>query len=406
MSGEAGNDKGNSGNALPAGLEGMENLVFGKSETMPAGTPVVRGVDFASDPPPTAEDVLRSFATTGFQATNFACAVAEVKRMLAWRLSDATPEELALLGVTVRGSAGDIEGPDAPDDVMDPEDLAKVGCRIFLGYTSNMISCGVRETIRFLAQRRLVDVIVSTAGGIEEDFIKCMAPAYIGAFDFAPGPELRRKGLNRTGNLIVPNDNYCLFEDWLTPILDAMLVEQREHGIVWTPSKMIDRLGAEIGKLGEEAASSSVYYWCHKNRIPVFSPALTDGSIGDVLYFHSIRNPGLVLDIVQDIRAINDLAVRARRTGQIVLGGGLVKHHVLNANLMRNGAHYSVFVNTGQEFDGSDAGARPDEALSWGKIHITGKPVKLYADASLAFPLIVSQSFAKLGPEGRGDIET
>lgn len=41
--------------------------------------------------------------------------------------------------------------------------------------------------------------------------------------------------------------------------------------------------------------------------------------------------------------------------GMLIFGGGLVKHHICNANLMRNGAHYSVFVNTGQDFDGSDA---------------------------------------------------
>jgi len=29
-------------------------------------------------------------------------------------------------------------------------------CTIFLGYTSNMISCGVREVIRFLAQHNMV----------------------------------------------------------------------------------------------------------------------------------------------------------------------------------------------------------------------------------------------------------
>jgi len=45
-----------------------------------------------------------------------------------------------------------------------------------------------------------------------------------------------------------------------------------------------------------------VYYWAHVNKIPVFSPAITDGSIGDMLYFHSFRNPGLVLDLVDDIK--------------------------------------------------------------------------------------------------------
>ncbi|KAI8609383.1 DHS-like NAD/FAD-binding domain-containing protein, partial [Chytriomyces sp. MP71] len=49
---------------------------------------------------------------------------------------------------------------------------------------------------------------------------------------------------------------------------------------------------------------------------------------------------------------------------------------------------------TGQEFDGSDAGARPDEAVSWGKIRIEAKPVKVYADATVVFPLIVSETFA------------
>ena len=46
----------------------------------------------------------------------------------------------------------------------------------------------------------------------------------------------------------------------------------------------------------------SIYYWCWKNNIPVFSPALTDGSIGDMIYFHSYTNPGLKIDIVEDIR--------------------------------------------------------------------------------------------------------
>lgn len=66
-----------------------------------------------------------------------------------------------------------------------------------------------------------------------------------------------------------------------------------------------------------------------------------------------------------------------------------------NANLMRNGADFSVFINTGNEFDGSDSGAAPDEAISWGKIRINAKPVKVCADATFVFPLIVSQTFAK-----------
>jgi len=70
--------------------------------------------------------------------------------------------------------------------------------------------------------------VVTTAGGIEEDFIKCMADTYVGDFSLR-GHELRDKGINRIGNLLVPNDNYCKFEDWLMPILDVMLKEQKEQ---------------------------------------------------------------------------------------------------------------------------------------------------------------------------------
>lgn len=73
-----------------------------------------------------------------------------------------------------------------------------------------------------------VDVVVTTAGGIEEDLIKCLAPTYKGDFSL-PGAYLRSKGLNRIGNLLVPNDNYCKFEDWIIPIFDQMLKEQIEE---------------------------------------------------------------------------------------------------------------------------------------------------------------------------------
>src|SRR6202012_4846163 len=79
---------------------------------------------------------------------------------------------------------------------------------IFLGYTSNLISSGLRETLRYLVEHRHVDCVVTTAGGIEEDLIKCLAPTFLGSFT-ADGAQLRDGGLNRIGNLLVPNDNYC-----------------------------------------------------------------------------------------------------------------------------------------------------------------------------------------------------
>jgi deoxyhypusine synthase len=153
-----------------------------------------------------------------------------------------------------------------------------------------------------------VHAIVTTAGGVEEDFIKCLAPTFIGDFKIK-GSDLRLKGINRIGNLLIPNENYCKFEDWLSPILHKITDEQVTEGIRWTPSRLINRLGKEINN------EESVYYWCYKHDIPVFCPAITDGSLGDMLYFFNYRRPEFYLDIVDDIRRINDLAVRAACTG-------------------------------------------------------------------------------------------
>ena len=257
----------------------------------------------------------------------------------------------------------------------DPETGEKT--TIFLGYTSNLVSSGLRETIRYLVQHKHVSAIVTTAGGVEEDLIKCLAPTYLGSFT-SPGAELRAAGMNRIGNLIVPNSNYCAFEDWVIPILDQMLAEQEaskdsKEPLVWTPSKVIHRLGKEINN------QSSIYWWAYMNDIPVFCPALTDGSLGDMLYFHTFKSSPKVLDIsiTRDIRRINGMSLVAKRAGMIILGGGIVKHHIANACLMRNGAESAVYINTAQEYDGSDAGARPDEAVSWGKIKVGADSVKV-----------------------------
>mmetsp|Transcript_48476 Transcript_48476/g.113461 ORF Transcript_48476/g.113461 Transcript_48476/m.113461 type:complete len:393 (-) Transcript_48476:41-1219(-) len=328
------------------------------------------GVDYGA--------LLDTFVTTGFQAGHLGQAFLQVERMLDWSLAD---EPVAA---------------DEEADFCAEEVRKRVRTKIWLSFTSNMISCGVRESIRFLAQHQMVQVMITTCGGIEEDLIKCMAHFHVGEFAL-DGLSLRKRGINRTGNLLVPNENYCKFEDWMTPILEAMHDEQDRDQVVWTPCKIIHRLGKEIND------ESSVCYWAYKNNIPLFCPAITDGSIGDMLYFHSYKRPGFIVDVVQDIRAVNDQAVKARKTGVIILGGGLVKHHCMNANLMRNGADFAVFVNTGQEFDGSDSGARPDEAKSWGKIRIDCQPVKVYADASMVMPLLVAKVFATRLHSGRWD---
>ena len=183
----------------------LQTAVLGESEEMPEGSVPVKGYDFNDGLD--LNKLLGSLSTTGFTATTFGQAVEEVKRMRAWRLSD---EPVAA---------------DEDEDLKDPAARAKVRTTIFMGCTSNLISAGTRETIRWMLEHKKVDVLVTTAGGIEEDLIKCLAPHYMG--DFAlKGAELRAKGINRIGNLLIPNRN-CANAAWKLACVDCILLLQR-----------------------------------------------------------------------------------------------------------------------------------------------------------------------------------
>ncbi|PWN31612.1 putative deoxyhypusine synthase [Meira miltonrushii] len=350
------------------------------SESLPTSSfPIVEGPNL--EEPQTIESLLNAYAHVGFQASAVSQACGIIEEMRKWRLSDEPMQE------------------DEDEELQQEHVRSQIGATIFLGYTSNLISSGLREVILFLVKHKYVSALVTTAGGIEEDIIKCLGTTHLGQFHL-DGSDLRKRGLNRIGNLLVPNDNYCKFEDWVMPKLEKMREEQGDDlSKAWSPSKVCKRLGEEIDD------ERSVLYWAAKNDIPVFCPALTDGSLGDMLYFHSYKSPGLIVDLVSDIRRLNDMSVKAKKAGMIILGGGVCKHQIANAMLFRNGADYAVYINTGQEFDGSDSGARPDEAVSWGKIKSAergGKSVKVYCDATIIFPIIVAKTFGKAHWASRG----
>ncbi|XP_033499985.1 deoxyhypusine synthase-like [Epinephelus lanceolatus] len=352
----------------------LSGPVYRQTTPMPEDTPKVKGYDFNQGVDHGA--LLKTYYNTGLQATSVGRAIKEINKMIERRQQPLKVEN------------GHIE--------EDPSNCPCLqSCTIFLSYTSNLISSGVRETIRYLAEHKMVDILVTTAGGIEEDLIKCLGPVYVGDFTMS-GKDLYKKGHNRNGNTLMPEENYVKFDEWMTPILKQMMEEQNTQGTNWTPSRVIHRLGKEIDN------PESVYYWAYKNNIPVFCPALTDGAIGDMFYLFSEDNPGLRVDIVEDISKLNNLVAAANSTGIIILGGGVSKHHVCNANAWRNGADYAVYVTTAQEFDGCDSGASPDEAVSWGKIRADAKPVKVFAEASIIFPLMVAETFAVHAEKNKG----
>jgi deoxyhypusine synthase len=305
---------------------------------------VIKGYDFNKGI--NYEKIIDSFSSTGFQASHLSQAIEIVKEMIT------------------------------------------VNSKIYLGYTSNMVSSGLREVIKYLVEHKKIDVCVTSGGGFEEDIIKCLGDTVLGDFRL-PGKELREKAINRIGNLLVPNNNYIKFEEFSMPVLEEIYNEQKKTGKVYTPYEIIWKFGEKINN------NKSICYWAWKNRIPIYCPAILDGSFGDMVYFFKYKHEDFKVDIAEETRQLNESTTGLKKSGVLILGAGIVKHAILNAHLYRNGADYAVYINNAQEFDGSDAGALPEEAVSWGKLTPESKRVKVYGDATILFPLLVAKTFAK-----------
>lgn len=271
------------------------------------------------------------------------------------------------------------------------EMMRKDNAGIFLASTSNLVTSGCRDIIRFLMKHKHICCFVTTAGGIEEDVIKTMQPFLLGRFDLS-GVSLHDKGINRAGNILIPNERYLHFERFMNGFFEKMYKKQQELGRPLCTSELIRELGLAIpGEKKEE----SILYWAAKNNIPIFCPSLGDGSLGDLLVFFKNRHPDFYLDIVEDNKRMVKFVLEQEKTGAIILGGGVAKHYVLNMNSFKDGLDYVVYINTAQEFDGSDSGARVDEAITWSKVLPDAPNVKVTCDATIAFPLLVAMTFGK-----------
>ena len=89
--------------------------------------------------------------------------------------------------------------------------MKKNNAKIFLTFTSNMVSSGLRGVFAQLVELGMANVLVTTVGAIEEDIMKNTGEKFaIGRFD-SDDVELYDKGLRRVGNLLVKNESYMKF---------------------------------------------------------------------------------------------------------------------------------------------------------------------------------------------------
>jgi len=268
--------------------------------------------------------------------------------------------------------------------------MKREGAKIFLTFTSNMVTSGLRGFFAQTIERGMAQVCVTTVGGIEEDIMKADGEKFlIGSFhsdDF----ENHERGLNRVGNLFIDTQSYLKLEDKLLPILEKLYEIKK----VWTPSEMFKEIGLMLND------ESSILYQAAKKDVPIFCPAITDGAFGFHLYLFQQDHPDFMVDVVQDFKKIVLVTDYNEKKAVICLGGSISKHHAIQATLLNGGAEYAVYMTTAKASSGSLSGATTQEAKSWGKIKDDSDAVTVHGDVSVMFPLAMSLTFEMLEEEG------
>ncbi|MCJ7768580.1 deoxyhypusine synthase [Candidatus Bathyarchaeota archaeon] len=260
-------------------------------------------------------------------------------------------------------------------------------CVKFLSFTGNLVATGTRGALKELVKRKLVDVVVTTCGTVDHDVARCWKDYYKGSFVMNDA-RLRDEGINRLGNVLVPNDSYGVI---LEKKMQTLLQTLWKEGVREVSSSQFCR---EVGK--RICNETSILYWAAENDVPVFVPGITDGAVGYQTWLFS-QDHDFRLNLLKDSGMLNDIVFDAKKSGALLVGGGISKHHTLWWNQFKDGLDYAVYISTADEWDGSLSGARPQEAVSWGKINEKADKTMIEGDASLILPIMVSALLDRLG---------
>jgi deoxyhypusine synthase len=260
-------------------------------------------------------------------------------------------------------------------------------CVKFLSFPADLVATGCRGVIRDLVKEKLVDVVITTCGALDHDLARAWKHYYHGDF-LMNDTKLRRAGINRLGNILVPNESYGLIlEVKMQPILLELWREGKRE---FSGKELIWEFGCRVRN------RSSILYWAWRNQVPVYVPGILDGAFGSQLWLFWQDHRSFKLDQFRDEQELADIVFNAKRTGALMMGGGISKHHAIWWNQFHEGLDYAVYITTEPEWDGSLSGARMREAVSWGKVKGRAKYVTVEGDAPVLLPLIAGALIERL----------
>ncbi len=284
--------------------------------------------------------------------------------------------------------------------MLDPEQDVTIA----LTMAGALTPAGLGGSILTLMEYGFVDFIVSTGANLYHDIHHALAYAlHRGSFDL-DDTELQREGVIRIYDI--------LFKDEVLLDTDAFLREtfKTAPDRPMSTAELHHHIGLrllDVGVKPEYSVLAQAAAW----DIPVYTSSPGDSSIGMNLARHALDGGKLTIDPMMDVNETTALVLNATRNGVIILGGGSPKNFYLQTQpqlwevlgINKGGHDYFIQITSDAPHWGGLSGATPSEAVSWGKI----KPdqlrdtVVVYADSTLALPVLAAYAISKAKPRPR-----
>lgn len=259
------------------------------------------------------------------------------------------------------------------------KEMRKEKATVFLSFTGNLVSTGLRGILAQMVRSGLVQAVITTCGTLDHDIARAHGARYsCGEFEY-DDVMLNELKIHRLGNVLIPLEDYGpLMEDTMRAALPEIMKGRESI----SPSELAREFGA---RLKDE---NSILKAAYDRNVPVYVPGIVDGSFGTNLFFYAQTNK-LRLDMFKDMSALFNTVMDSKKTGAVIIGGGISKHHVIWWNQFKEGLDYCIYLTTAQEFDGSLSGALPREAISWGKLRPAARQVTVFGDVTINLPLLL-----------------
>jgi deoxyhypusine synthase len=290
--------------------------------------------------------------------------------------------ELQRAGVIGAGRVG--KAVDLVADIFSDPDFTS-----FMTLSGPLVPSGMRLIFHDLIRDGYIDAIVTNGANIIHDLVEAIGRQHLVGTQSIDDDELLKQGFNRIYDIFIESYSFIELEKFVTNILDTIPESQRTN---FAYHEFLRELGLRLDD------KESILNIAAVKDIPIFCPGFLDSMLGIPLWMYS-KQKSLSFDPLKDFDLMASMVFDAKKSGAIILGGGVPKHHTQYIHTLRDGLDSAIQISTARVEDGSLSGAPLRESISWGKLKnesLEQNTSTIFGDVTILFPLIVSAALEKI----------